>query len=704
MTAMGEATEVERDRASALRASLNRANYLYYVAQSPELTDDEYDALFRELRRLEEEHPDLQTPDSPTQRVGAPPAAEFPEVAHGAPMLSLSNVFNREELEAWHRRAREFLEIDRFDMVCELKIDGLAVALLYEGGVLVRGATRGDGERGEDITANIRTIRSIPLRLTGDDVPPAMEVRGEVYFPLAAFERFNDEREAEGLPRYVNPRNAASGALRQLDSRATAERPLGAFVYSIWVAEGETPSTQWGALQALERWGFRLPATHERRAWAHVAGDLDAVEVAYRDAVEQRGGLDHGIDGVVIKIDDLRFRQRLGAVGREPRWATAWKFPPEQAVTTLLEIGVNVGRTGSLNPYAVLEPVFVGGVTVKQATLHNEEDINRKGIRPGMRVRVQRAGDVIPQVVGPADGEELPEDAEPYRIRDDCPECGVPVVRDETDAVVRCVNARCPAQAVRLLEHFAGRGAMDIEGMGEKLVRALFEEDLVKDVSDIFALKNRRSELVDMERMGEKSVDNLLAAIDAARTRPLARLLTGLGIVHVGSEIAELLAREVSGLDGFRALAGEGADGEVATEEALARLTAVEGIGPKIAASVLNWLSRPANQAVLAGLAARGVKPPPVMPRHDADLRLAGRRFVVTGRLEALSRAEAQGRIKELGGAVSSSVSRKTDYVVAGADPGSKRDAAERLGVQILDESEFLALLEDRDTVREPAS
>ncbi|MCH8818604.1 MAG: NAD-dependent DNA ligase LigA [Chloroflexi bacterium] len=684
------------ERAAELRDALNRANRLYYIDQTPEMSDAEWDALFRELRTLEADHPELLTPDSPTQRVGAPPSARFAEVVHPSPMLSLGNVFDREELEAWWRRVSEYVEVDRFDMTCELKIDGLAVALRYEGAVLVRAATRGDGIRGEDVTANIRTIRTVPLRLTGDDVPAMLEVRGEVFFPISAFEQFNAERETQGLPTYVNPRNSASGALRQLDSSETASRPLDAFIYSIPVSDGDIPATQSGVLDALKRWGFK---THP---WSRVAADLDEVSAVFEDALTIRPELDHGIDGVVIKVDDLGLQARLGTVGRDPRWATAWKFPAEQATTRLLKIGINVGRTGSLNPYAILDPVFVGGVTVSQATLHNADVIAEKDVREGDLVIVQRAGDVIPQVVGPAPGNKRSPDSKPFEMPGFCPACESEVFPDGEDVVIRCVNGRCPAQTVRLLGHFASRGAMDIEGLGEKLVAVLYEQGFVADVADIFDLEGKRDELIALDRMGEISVKNLLEAIKGAKTQPLARLITGLGIPHVGSENAELIAGHFRSLDGmidaslhaciYRNIPVEG-DGR---SELIKNLTGIEGIGPTIAESLQDWLRLESNLRILRNLAAHGVEPP-IAERATKDLRFAGLRFVVTGRLDSLSRQEAQGKIKELGGAVSSSVSGRTNFVVVGADPGSKYDSAVRLNVPVLDEGQFLKFLEGEE-------
>ena len=539
-------------RAGELRADLNRANYLYYVEQDPVMSDAEYDRLFRELLAIEQQFPDLVTPDSPTQRVGAPPSGEFAEVVHTLPMLSLSNVVNREELEAWRRRASELLEIEEFEFVCELKIDGLAISCTYENGVLARAATRGDGIRGEDVTANVRTIRTVPLRLDGDDVPATVELRGEVYFPLSAFERLNREREAEGLPLYVNPRNTASGALRQLDSRVTASRPLDVTFYSIGNTDSDFTDSHWAALQTIGRWGGKV------NEWTKVVSDIEGIQDAYEEALAKRPGLDYGIDGMVVKIDSLALQSRLGVSGRDPRWATAYKFPAERARTRLINIGVNVGRTGSLNPYAILEPVVVGGVTVSRSTLHNAQDINEKGIREGIDVIVQRAGDVIPQVIGPAEPLTPELEARQYRLPNQCPVCSEPTVAPEDQAVTLCVNSSCPAQFERLLQHFASRGAMDIEGLGERVSQDLARNGLVKDLAEVFSLAEKRTELLELEKMGEKRVDNLLQAIESAKTRPLPRLLFGLGIIGVGAEVAEWLSRRFRSLTGIEGATAEG--------------------------------------------------------------------------------------------------------------------------------------------------
>lgn len=663
-------------RAAELRETLNRANHDYYVLSRPTLSDAEFDILLRELQDLEQKHPDLKTPDSPTLRVGAPPSQQFEPVQHPVPMLSLSNVTSEETFNAWYQRALDYLEIDSANLTLELKIDGLAVAVTYVDGILTQAATRGDGTQGENITDNIRTINSVPLTLNGDDVPGTIELRGEVFYPISAFDRLNEEREAAGLPVYVNPRNSASGSLRQLDSSETAKRPLNMFFYSIGYAEnGQIPNSQYETLQSLKRWGCKT------NDWSRRLATVEEAMAAIQNVAEIRPSLDFGIDGVVIKIDDITLQDRLGAVGRDPRWATAYKFPAEQAVTKLLEIRTNVGRTGAINPYAVLEPVVVGGVTVSQATLHNEEDVNRKDIRAGDRVIVQRAGDVIPQVVGPASDNQRPDDSQPYRIEPNCPACGEPVIRDEDQADIRCINSTCPAQFERLLEHFASRGAMDIEGLGEKLAKELARQNLVTNIADIYTLHERMDDLLAMERMGEKRAQNLVDAIEQSKSQSLPRLIFGLGISGVGSEIAETLSREFRNLPNLLQSDAE-------------KLTAIEGIGPILANSIREWTLHEPNIALINRLAELGVNPEDDTPEPDADHPVKGLTFVITGKLDSFSRTEAANAVKALGAKAVGSVSKNTDYLVAGADAGSKLDRANRLNVPVLNEDQFKQILE----------
>ncbi len=661
------------ERIAWLREQINLHNYYYYVLDSPRISDAEYDALMRELRELEAEHPELITPDSPTQRVGAAPVEAFGVVEHREPLLSLGNVFNYEELRAWHKRALGLLEGEPFEMVCELKMDGLAVALTYENGLFVTGATRGDGWRGEDVTRNLRTIRSIPLSVPKDTAPPRFEVRGEVYLPKASFRKLNESRAGEGLPLFANPRNAAAGSLRQLDPQVTAKRPLDIFIYALGWAEGRAmPSTHWETLEYLRSLGFKISPYNTR------VRTIEEAEEYHRRWEEKRESLPFEVDGVVIKVDRLDFQRRLGAVAREPRWAIAYKFASIQATTVLKDIGINVGRTGSLNPYAILEPVKVGGVTVQHATLHNEDYIREKDLRVGDRVIVQRAGDVIPEIVAAVPDEEH-EHRPPFKMPDRCPVCGAEVIRPIGEAMHRCTNMACPAQALERLKHFVSRGAMDIEGVGEKLCTALFERGLVKNVADFYYLT--REQLLEVERMGEKSVSNILASIEASKDRPLGRLVFGLGIEHVGSETANLLARRFQTMDRLAQ----------ATE---AELTAIPSIGPRIAESVLAFFRQKQNLDIIQRLREAGVRMDQGSEGEpQAGSPLAGKTFVLTGKLESLTREEAESRIRSLGGTAASSVSKKTSYVVVGADPGSKLEKARALGIPILTESEFLKLI-----------
>ena len=666
-----------RAQAAELRQEIERHNYRYYVLDSPEIADGQYDALMNELRELEQSHPELLTPDSPTQRVGAEPADGFEPVQHARPMLSLSNAFDDDEFHAWRHRVAALLERDDFDLVCELKYDGLAVALTYENGVFTQGATRGNGVAGENVTLNLRTIRSIPLRLLTDDPPALLEVRGEVYFPKSRFARFNEERRERGEQTYANPRNTAAGSLRQLDPRNTATRPLDIFVYSLGhVDSDDPPETHWDALQYLKELGFKVSDDNFLASAPEQAVDY------YKRWVEQAETLDAAADGVVVKVNRFDYQAHLGVVGREPRWAVAYKFPATQSVTKLLDVRFNVGRTGSINPYAVLEPVDINGATVKQATLHNEDYIRSKDLRVGDWVVVERAGEVIPQIVGVIDERREGGETEPtFPVT--CPKCEQPIVRPEEEAMSYCVNAACPEQLVRSVEHFVSKGAMDIDGMGGKQAQLLIERGMVKDVADLYTLHEHKEELVALERMAEKSVSNLLDAIARSKQRPLARLLAALGIRHVGGEVAELLARHFPTIDLLKS----------ATQE---ELEAVPAIGPKIAQNVVAYFNGEGNLSVVEKLRAAGVRLADDAPAEPAEQPFKGLRFVVTGRLQDFSRSQIQDRIKELGGAVSGSVSRRTDYLVAGRDAGSKLSDAQKLEVRVLNEEEFLALAEGK--------
>jgi DNA ligase (NAD+) len=666
-------------RAAQLRAEINRANRLYYVENAPELDDAEWDGRMQELLKLEEAHPTLRTPDSPTQRVGAPPADGFDEVVHPVPMLSLGNVFDEDGFRAWYQRALDYLELESAPMVCELKIDGLALAITYRDGVMERAATRGDGERGEDVTANVRTIRSVPLKLVGADgtIPPLVELRGEVFLPNSRFAELNTEREEAGLPAYVNPRNSASGSLRQLDSTETAKRPLDMFFYALGYVEGaEEPSSHWDTLQAIKSWGGR---TNE---WTKKVETVEEVMAFIAETGERRESLDYGIDGVVIKIDSIAIQRRLGYVGRDPRWAIAYKFPAEQVETVLKKIHVNVGRTGALTPWAELEPVVVGGVTVGRATLHNKDEIARKDFREGDRVVIQRAGDVIPQVVEVSSKNKRSADSVAFEFPDACPSCGTETVQSEDEAVTRCVNTTCPAQFERLLEHFASRGTMDIEGLGERVAQDLPRLGFVSNIADVYRLHERRDDLLELEKMGETRVDNLLKAIEASRSQSLTRLLFALGIPGIGSESAEWLARRFHSLNGVKE----------STEE---ELLAINGVGPIVAKTIVDYFAVDQNRQLVDDLIELGINPIDDTPEPSADHPANGVTFVVTGRLDSMSRSEAQNRIKTLGGKATGSVTKKTNYLLAGAEAGSKLEKAQRLGIHVIDEAEFIAFMDD---------
>lgn len=677
------------EEAERLRRLLREHSYRYYVLDDPTLTDAEYDALYARLVALETAQPALVTPDSPTRRVGAAPSDGFAKVRHDLPMLSLDNAFDRDDVLAWGERVRRRLGEDapeRLGVVVEPKIDGLAVALRYQDGRLVRGATRGDGVTGEDITANVRTIGGVPLRLPvpgavlpeGVRLPERLEVRGEIYMPLAAFERWNRGLEEAGERTYVHPRNAASGSVRQLDPAMTAGRPLRFFAYGVPEPRALGVDGQAALLAALRALG--LPTNKDSRRFDDLAAAIDYA-TAWLDG---REALDYLADGVVLKVDDLGLQEELGEVSHHPRWAVALKAPSAEATTTIEAISVNVGRTGRMTPHARLAPVAIGGVTVSQATLHNEDYVRERDIRVGDTVLVRRAGDVIPQVLRVLP-ELRPPDAQPWEMPARCPACGEPLTRAEGEADTFCSNAACPAQLVRHVEHFVSRGAMDVEGMGSKLAAGFVEDGLIRDVSDLFALT--AEDLEGREGFAEKRIEGLLAAIAAAKDRPLRRLLVGLGIRHVGGSVAGALAAAFHDLDALAA----------ADEEALLE---VDGVGPEIAASLQGWFALERNRALVASLRARGVRLADPIPEADAAEAEAGPladlRFVLTGTLPGLTRAEAKARIEAAGGAVVGSVSGRTSYLVAGASPGSKLAKAESLGVPVLDEAGLLGLLEGR--------
>ncbi|MGZ3504306.1 MAG: NAD-dependent DNA ligase LigA [Vulcanimicrobiaceae bacterium] len=659
-------------RAEELREQINEANYRYHVLDAPEITDAEFDALLRELIDLEEQHPELRTPDSPTQRVGAPAVERFAPYEHHQQMLSLPNAFSADELRAFDERVRK-LARGPVSYVAELKIDGLATSLYYENGSFVRGGTRGDGRIGEDVTNNLRAVPSIPLRTRGKHVPPVLEARGEVYLRKSDFERLNEKREREGLPVFANPRNAASGGVRQLDPRLTAERSLSFFGYSIGQLQtGDgVPQTQWDALQYLKRLGFPVNPNIIR------AATIDDV-IAYCEQWEaKRDELDYEIDGVVVKVDDLATRSRLGSVGKDPRWAIAYKFKAREARTKLLDIVITVGRTGTLNPNAVLAPVQIGGVTVRNATLHNAEYIASNDIRIGDTVTVVRAGDVIPRVVGPVLSERKGNPPK-FVMPDTCPVCGSDVDHPEGEAMSRCTNAACPAQVFERVRHFVSRGAMDIEGIGDVMAQQLTELGIVHDIADIYALDERK--LAKVPRTGEKSIANILRNVEQSKRRGLARLLTGLGIRFVGSQTAQILADDFGSIDAIAAASQD-------------ELQQSEGIGPEVAGSVHLFFQQRANRAMIERLREAGVEMTAPKRARVAAGPFAGKTFVLTGTLAHMTRDEATELITNAGGKVTGSVSKKTDYVVAGDDPGSKYTKAQQLGVEILDEDGLRELL-----------
>ena len=666
-------------RVEELRRALHEANYEYYVLDSPTLTDAEYDRKFRELRAIENEHPELVTPDSPTQRIGSEPATAFVKVQHLAPMYSLDNAFTVDELRAWEERnARILREVRNAGYVAELKLDGAAVTLRYENGVLVTGATRGNGTIGEDITSNLKTIRGIPLRLRSDaPLPTALEIRGEVFMSLSGFREMNAKREAAGEPTFANPRNASAGALRQLDPRLTAERPLRFFGFQVQTDPARLDripaETQIDVLELLSAWG--VPTNPERRA----CDSLDAV-VAYLDQVDHlRPSLDYAIDGVVVKVARMALWPELGVIGeREPRWAIAYKFPPDIATTRLLAIEINVGRTGSLNPFAVLEPVFIGGVTVRQATLHNFEDIERKDLRIGDWVLVKRAGEVIPQVIGPVEQRRTGEE-KPFDIPKKCPSCGTRVEQPPDEVMIYCPNPSCPARIHWGLVHFASQGAMDIRGLGERTTAQLLEAGLVRDHADLYHL--RAADLMGLEGFAEISARNLLQSIEASKGRPLTQLLFALGIRHVGYNAAQLLARHFGSLDALLA----------ASAEAIA---AVHGIGDTTAAAVAAFLHDRGNRRLLERLRAAGVNT--IEPVERAEhTSLEGLTFVITG-THNVSRKDLTSLIERHGGRIAGSVSKNTDYLVAGSDPGSKLDRARELDIPVIGEAELRELAATR--------
>lgn len=657
-------------RAATLRERLDDAAHAYYVLDAPTMPDVAYDRMFRELQELEREHPELRTPDSPTQRVGAEPATLLAKHQHLSPMLSLGNAFDDAELEAWEERAVRSSgeDVRRAGYVAELKIDGAAVSLTYRDGVLAMGATRGNGVIGEDVTANLRTVRDVPLRLRGAGHPPVIEIRGEVYMPFSAFERMNAERAAAGEPVFANPRNSAAGSLRQLDPAVTAARPLRFFGYAAVAPGGKALpfATQWELLETLAAWG--VPVAPHRCRCATIG---DVHRWAHGIEHEVRPALDFAIDGAVVKIDSMALQAELGDVGREPRWAVARKFAPDIVETRLLEIAVNVGRTGSINPFAMLEPVEIGGAIVKLATLHNFELIRDKDLRVGDWVQVKRAGEVIPQVIGPIP-ERRVDGAEPYAPPTHCPSCATPLVAGQDRGMLYCPNFTCPARQLEALVHFASRGAMDIRGLSYARIEQLIAAGLVHDAADLYDLT--AAQLTTLDRFAEKSAENLVQAIATSTSQPLSRLVFALGIDYVGEIAARVMARHFGTMD---ALAQ-------ATEE---EILLVRGIGDVIARSTAAWFADPGARRLIERLRERGLTF--VEPDAATGSALKGMTVVLTGTLPTLSRDEAAALVEAHGGRVTSSVSKKTSFVVAGADAGSKLEKARALGVPVVDEAEL---------------
>jgi DNA ligase (NAD+) len=665
-----------KKRIEKLREEINFHNYRYYVLDDPVISDAEYDRLMRELEGLEKEYAHLITPNSPTQRVGAPPLDKFEEVRHAVPMLSLANAFEEGEVREFDDRLKRFLKSTREIEYCaELKIDGVAVDLIYEDGHFLTGSTRGDGFVGENVTQNLKTVKSIPLALIprkGESLPSRLEVRGEVYLPLKAFQELNARRERGGESLFANPRNAAAGSLRQLDSSITARRPLDIFCHGIGHFTGAPIASQWDLLDSLQGWGFKV--NPNRR----VCKDVDGVFDYYREMDDLREKLPYEIDGVVIKVNSFRLQEALGTIARSPRWALAFKFKPKQATTKVLDIVVNVGRTGALTPTAVLEPVRVGGVTVSSATLHNQDEVDRKDVRVGDTVVVQRAGDVIPEVVRVIPEKRTGKEKK-FRLPDRCPVCGSEVDRPAGEAVARCTGIACPAKLKETIIHFASRDAMNIDGLGVKIIEQLVDKGLIKDYADFYRLT--LDEILTLERMGPKLAENILTAIRSSKKTTLERLTYALGILHVGEHIAKLLAREFPTLEELSQASAE-------------RLTGIKGIGEQIAASIVKFFEQKGNQKVIRKLKEFGVEYPSRPARlRPRDLKLGGKSFVFTGGLKALSREDAESRVEALGGKASSSVSKKTDYMVVGEEPGSKYEKAKSLGVKILTEEDFLKLI-----------
>ena len=663
------------EQINRLREQINEYNYRYYVLDDPSVPDAEYDRLMQQLLALEAEHPQLASDDSPTRRVGAKPAQGFAEVQHELPMLSLDNAFDDEQLQDFDRRIRERLNYkgEHLEYACEPKLDGIAISLLYEHGQLVRGATRGDGSTGEDITLNVRTIASVPLKLRGTGWPQRLEVRGEIYLPKAGFDALNEKARAQGDKTFMNPRNAAAGSLRQLDPAITAQRPLEMCCYSVGiVAGGELPDRHDAVLKQLNRWGFRINPAMQ------VVDGIDACIAYQQQLAQQRDSLPYDIDGIVFKVNERSLQERLGFVSRAPRWAIAYKFPAQEEMTVLRDVEFQVGRTGAITPVARLQPVLVGGVTVSNATLHNADEIERLGVHIGDTVIVRRAGDVIPQIVSVIT-EKRPADSQPIAFPRHCPICDAAVERVDGEAVARCTGGiSCPAQSKRAIQHFASRKAMDIEGLGDKLVEQLVDNGLLHTIADIYQLK--AGQLAGLERMGDKSAANLVEAIEKSKHTRFARFLYALGIREVGEATAQTLAASFADLPAL----------QQADEQQLLELP---DIGPIVAAHITGFFANPHNNAVIQRLLDAGIHWPAPQAVNAAEQPLAGKIIVLTGELDSMSRSEAKERLQQLGARVTGSVSAKTDIVIAGRAAGSKLSKAQQLGITVLDEQAMTELL-----------
>ena len=664
-----------RKKLEALREKIRHHEYRYYVLDDPEISDQEFDLLMKQLQGLEAEHPDLVTPDSPTQRVGGKPREGVVKVQHSSPMLSLDNTYNVEELKNWERRVHELSGRKDIEYVCELKLDGMSLALVYEDGKLLRGVTRGDGAVGEDVTLNVRTVRSVPLsipkeKLKKAGIPADFEVRGELLMPIAAFKKMNEEREEKGLSLFANPRNATAGTVRQLDASITAQRRLDYFAYML-LKDGRTYfDRHWETLNALDAAGFKVNSARK------LAGNFEEVWEFIEREEEKREKLPYEIDGIVVKVDRTPLQDELGYTGKAPRWAIAYKYAARSGITRIEDIVPQVGRTGKLTPVAWLKPVPIGGTTVSRATLHNMDEIERLGVKIGDWVEVERGGDVIPKVTRVIDDKSHPRGHKPFHMPEKCPVCGTHVVRSEGEVDYRCVNANCPAKLRETILHFASRGVMNIEGMGDALVNQLTERGLVKNVADIYRLT--KDDLLSLERMGEKSAQNVLDEIEGSKKLPLERVIYGLGIRFVGERTAQFLAEHFGSMDALMNSSEE-------------ELQQVDEVGPRIAQSILEFFRESSNRKLVARLEDAGLKF--AGQKKQRGTKLAGKTFVLTGTLARHTRDEAKKLIEDAGGRVSGSVSKKTDYVVAGADPGSKLDKARELGVEVIDEDALNELL-----------